>query len=122
MAVVFSVFVLALHLKKGELEARTLAFTTLVFSNIMLIITNLSYSQSFFKIIRKKNNALWVVISVALVALVMILYVPFLRNIFHFAVLSADDLFICLFAGVFSLIWFEGLKLLNINRAHTVKQ
>jgi Ca2+-transporting ATPase len=43
--------------------------------------------------------------------------VPFLRDLFRFAVLHPDDVGICLAAGVFSLLWFEGLKL--IWRHHT---
>jgi Ca2+-transporting ATPase len=104
LAVVFTVFWLALYLKKGELEARTLAFATLVFANLMLITINLSWS---------KNQALWWVACGALAALGLVLYVPMLRNLFHFSVLSLEDLLIALVSGMFSLAWFEGLKALN---------
>jgi Ca2+-transporting ATPase len=110
LAVVFIVYVFALNLDKGEPEARTLAFATLVFANITLIITNLSWTQGFIKIIKSGNRALWWVISAALVALMGVLYVPFLRNLFHFAYLNSDDVAITLFGGVISLAWFEALK------------
>lgn len=116
LAVVFTVFILALRLNKGEPEARTLAFTTLVFANIMLIITNLSWTQGFIKILKSENRALWWVVSAALIALMSVLYVPVLRNLFHFAFLSADDLGITFLSGVVSLLWFEGLKALSKKR------
>ena len=113
LAVVFAVFWFSLYFKKGELEARTLAFTTLVFANVMLITTNLSWSKNLFGIIKSKNKALWVVVLGALAALMMVIYIPALRNLFHFSVLSVDDLFITLASGIVSLAWFEGLKALN---------
>ncbi|MFA5063761.1 MAG: cation-translocating P-type ATPase [Candidatus Omnitrophota bacterium] len=113
LAVVFAVFIFALYSDKGELEARTLAFVTLVFANMMLIITNLSWSQGFVKILKSNNRALWWVMSAAIIALMSVLYIPVLRNLFHFAFLTADDLAITFFSGVVSLLWFEALKALN---------
>ena len=110
---VFLVFIIALYFKKGEMESRTLAFATLVFANIMLIVTNLSWSQGIFKIIRNANKPLWTIVAATLAALMLVLYVPFLRNLFHFSVLSAEDLAITFFGGILSLLWFEGLKALN---------
>ena len=110
MAVVFTVFILALNFNKGEAEARTLAFATLVFANIIMIITNLSWAEGFMKIIQSRNRALWFMVGGALAALMAVLYVPFLRGLFHFAYLSADDLVITFLSGAVSLIWFEGLK------------
>jgi P-type Ca2+ transporter type 2C len=113
LAVVFIVFGLALYLKKGELEARTLAFATLVFANVMLIMTNLSWSKNLADIIKSKNSALVGVVCGALVALGLVIYVPVLRRLFHFSVLSFEDILITLVGGIFSLSWFEGLKAFN---------
>jgi len=41
---------------------------------------------------------------------------PFLRKLFHFSTLHLDDLAICIGAGIFSILWFEGLKLLKLKR------
>ena len=43
LLIVLSVFVLALYTGMGELDARTLSFTTLIIANIGLIFTNLSW-------------------------------------------------------------------------------
>ncbi len=117
LAVVFFVYVLALHLQKGELESRTLSFTTLVFANMMLIVTNLSWSKNIFEIMRMRNQALLWVVSGTFVALMAVLYVPFLRNLFHFAILTIDDVGVTFTAGVLSLLWFEGLKAVMRKRA-----
>lgn len=42
--------------------------------------------------------------------LTLVLYVPFLRDLFHFSTLHADDLAICLAGGVLSILWFEAVK------------
>jgi len=113
LVVVLAVFIFALHLNKGEAEARSLAFTTLVFANIMLIITNLSWSKSFIQILSMKNKALWLMVAGVLIALLLIIYLPFLRKLFHFSVLSWEDLLIAFISAVVSLVWFEGMKQLN---------
>jgi len=113
LAVVFTVFTLALYLGRGELEARTLAFAVLVFANLMLILTNLSWSKNLGRIIKMKNQAMiWVVFG-SVFALMLAIYVPFLRGLFHFSILSAEDLFIALACAGASLAWFEGLKVLK---------
>jgi Ca2+-transporting ATPase len=99
-------------------EARALTFTTLVIANLGLILTNRSWSRTIFGTLRSRNAALWWVIGGTLVVLGLVLYVPALRNIFYFGVLSAADLAICFAAGLLSVAWFEGLKLLNSRRKH----
>ena len=113
LIVVFIVFRLALYLNKGELEARTLCFATLVFANLMLIITNLSWSKNLTGIIKARNKALWVVIIGAVSALCLAIYLPALRKLFHFSVLSVAELLISLACGIMSLLWFEGFKALG---------
>jgi Ca2+-transporting ATPase len=110
LAVVFAIFITALRLKKGEPEARTLAFATLVFANIMLIITNLSWSKSMTDILKKRNKALGIVVIAALAALGLVLYIAPLRSLFHFSVLSFYDLLAAIICGAASIAWFEILK------------
>ena len=61
-------------------------------------------------IVQSQNKALWYVVCAALGALALVLYAPSLRNLFHFSVLSFEDLLIALVSGIASLAWFEGLK------------
>jgi Ca2+-transporting ATPase len=112
LTVVIIVFLLALHIGKGETEARTLTFATLVIANLALIPANLSWSKSIIKTFDFENKALWLVLGGALFSLILVLYVPAFRSLFHFSVLHFDDMLIALFAGILSVAWF---KLLNIQ-------
>lgn len=107
LIVVIAVFLLALYLGKGEMEARTLTFATLVIANITLIAANLSWEQDIFKTINTENRALWLVAGGALLSLSIVLYIPFLRELFHFSMLHADDVLIASIAGILSVLWFK---------------
>lgn len=61
--------------------------------------------------LRSPNPALWRVIGGALAVLAVVLYVPFARDLFRFSRLHNLDLVICSVAGVFSILWFEALKI-----------
>ncbi len=104
---VIVVFLLALYLGKGETEARTLTFATLVISNIALITANLSWEQDIIKTINTENRAFWLVAVGALLSLSIVLYVTFLREVFHFSMLHADDVLIAGLAGILSVVWFK---------------
>jgi Ca2+-transporting ATPase len=66
--------------------------------------------------LRSPNAALWWVIAGAIFFLCMVLYIPVLRDMFHFSTLHPIDLAISLVAGVISIIWFEGFKIVNRQR------
>ncbi len=111
LAIVFIIFLAGLYFGKSEMEARTLAFTTIVFANLLLIITNLSWKHNLITILKTKNTALWCVITGALIALFLTLYLPFLQSLFHFSVLHPNDLFYCMLGAAVSLLWFEVVKM-----------
>lgn len=95
---------------KNELEVRTMAFTTLVLANVLLIVTNLSWHKNFFVILTRKNTALWTVIIGTLFAMTVVLNQPFLRSLFHFSSLHIDDLGIVSVTAILSVLWFELAK------------
>jgi len=111
--IVLVVYLFALYHNKGETEARALAFTTLIIANIGLIFTNRSWSRTIISTLTSPNAALWWVLAGALSFLGIVLYTPGLRNLFHFAQLHGPDLLLCFIAGMLSILWFEGLKLLG---------
>jgi len=57
------------------------------------------------------------VTSGAILSLGLVLYVPFLRELFRFAALHPIDLLICLVAGLIGMGWFEGLKMIKSGKA-----
>lgn len=110
LAIVLAIFAIALYRRQGEFEARALTFTTLILANLALILSEGSTSRLSFKILKSPNPALWWVLGGGLLFLGLVLYVPFLRHLFSFSLLSAIDLAICLGGGLISLLWFEFLK------------
>jgi P-type Ca2+ transporter type 2C len=62
------------------------------------------------KILKSPNHTLWWTIGGGLFFLAIVLYVPFLRNLFSFSFLHSIDLAICFGGGGISLLWFELLK------------
>jgi Ca2+-transporting ATPase len=96
---------------------RALVFTTMVFSNIMLIATNRSWSKNLFKIFATPNKAMLFLILGVLVVVLLATHVPALINIFHLARLSLVELLICLVVGNIGVLWFEVYKFINRKKA-----
>lgn len=109
----FVAYVLALHWQFDEEKIRTITFITLVFGNLMLIITNLAQRKSFVKILREDNKALKYILGATIICLTLILYVPFLREIFHFGRLHMQDIFVSFCVAFLSIAWFELYKMIT---------
>ncbi|WP_292381976.1 cation-translocating P-type ATPase [Methanosarcina sp. UBA289] len=110
LAGVIAIYLYAIYMGKGEVEARTLTFAALVIANLTLIVANLSWSQSLVKTLSSENKALRYVLVGALSGLLMVLYVPALRSLFRFSLLHGDDLLIAFVVGTLSIIWLRLLK------------
>jgi len=122
LAIVFIVYLLSLfYFGKSEDEVRTITFATIVFSNLMLIITNLSWSKNILDTFKENNTSLFLVLGMATLLLGGVIYVPFLQELFHFQQLSVGDIIFTFIAGLVGILWFEGLKLLNAQRNPKVK-
>ena len=101
----------------GETEARAMAFTTIVFGNLGLILANRSRTGLITHTLRRPNRALWWVVGGTLAGVALVLYVPYLRDLFRFAPLHGEDLAICFAAALAGLVWFELYKLRLARRA-----
>lgn len=120
MATVIAVYAIALHRGQGELDSRTLTFTTFMVANVGLIFTNRSWSGASAGTKRPGNSALaWLTAAVP-IFLALIIYVPGLRSLFRFAPLHPVDIAICVTAGVLSVVWFELFKLVSRRRARQI--
>jgi len=124
LGIVLLVYSVAIHRAQhmprpaaGEDEARALAFITLLFANLGLILTNRSWSQTVLGTLRSPNRALWYVLGGAMAVLGLVLYVPPITRLFSFARLHAADVAICLGAALLSVVWFELVKLFNVMRS-----
>ena len=94
-------------------DARTIAFTTLVVGNVVLIWANRSARKTVLESRENRNPALWLVTFGSTATLFVVLYVPYLRTLFQFSVLHLNDLAVALVLGSISITWFEVLKLVR---------
>jgi Ca2+-transporting ATPase len=117
LAIVFVVFATAFARGQGAEDARALAFTTLIVANVALILTNRSWSRTIVQSLRSRNTALVWVLGGAAALLALVLSVPFLRALFRFSKLHADDIVISVAAGLFGILWFEAFKLLRRKKS-----
>lgn len=108
----FSLF----HRGINQNEARALAFSSLIVSNICLIFSSRSNIKTIIQTAKMPNNAAWAVVIGAFLGLAAILYVPYLRKIFHFAFLNWIDIIISIFAGFLGFTFIEFLKSIKIKK------
>ncbi len=111
LALVAGVYAWSLRSGFGDAEARSLAFTNLVFGNIGMIFSNRYWGLSIFSIIMIPNRALWYVTTAALGFLAITLFVPFVNGLFHFAPLHPWQYLFCLAMGVVTVVINEIAKL-----------
>ncbi|HOT45813.1 MAG TPA: cation-translocating P-type ATPase [Spirochaetota bacterium] len=116
LAAITILYKLALHLGQSEAEARTLAFMALIVSNLTMIMANRSWSKIIISSLLVPNRALAWVVAGATTFLGIVIYVPFLRDIFHFAPLHPLDIAIALGSGIVSIAWFEAVKYIAFRK------
>ena len=109
LAVVMAAYVWAQGALSPE-QARAFAFTVLVVSNLSLILSNRSMSQTLWRSLRTPNLTLWVVVGLTLLLLFAALHLPWALEVLRFAPLATADLASAVFLGLLSLLWFEAIK------------
>jgi len=87
-------------------------FTTLVFSNLMLITTNRSWQKNLFQIIRTPNKGMTYLFLGVFAIVLLMTQVPSVTNIFHLESMTFMELLTCLVLGNLSVAWFEIYKLI----------
>jgi Ca2+-transporting ATPase len=111
----FFLFAFAIKSGRSEAEARSLAFASLVLSNLALIVINLSWSRNVYETIKSADKILFIIAGAALLGLAVVLYVPFFSELFHLAPIYWQDFVFIIFFIVIGLGWFEILKLFRKN-------
>jgi Ca2+-transporting ATPase len=97
-------------------QVRAMAFITLIIANVATILTNRSWSENIFKIIITPNRAVGWVSGSAIIFLIMVLYIPILREAFQFAYIPFMNIIYCSLAGISTIIWFEIFKFVKLCR------
>jgi P-type Ca2+ transporter type 2C len=93
-----------------ETRTRTMVFTAMVISNIMLTLTGRSDTQTIFSTIRYRNVLMPVIIIITLAILTVALLYPPVMNIFEFESISSADLLLCTMVALAGVVWIEGYK------------
>ncbi|MEI6755077.1 MAG: cation-translocating P-type ATPase [Paludibacter sp.] len=115
LIITLAVYLGGLYYSFGPNQVRAMAFTTLIISNIAIILTNRSWTDNIFKIIATPNKAVFWVLGGAIFFLTLILNVPFFLDLFQFEKISLVNLLICIVAGISTIVWFEVYKLVKSN-------
>ncbi len=101
---------LAVQNGASEETTRAMVFTTLIFSNVFLSLTNRSFTYSLFESFKNKNILFPLIIEATLVLLFAILYIPVFSKFFHISSLNLKDLGITILIAMVSVLWFEVYK------------
>jgi len=91
----------------NENLTRTMVFTTLVFSNIILSLVNRSFYYSVFSSFKNKNNMMVFVNSITLFLLGLILYINPIADFFDVLPLKLHQIGICITVSAVSVLWIE---------------
>jgi Ca2+-transporting ATPase len=95
----------------GSIElVRTLVFSTLVLSNILLTLVNRSFTQSVFQTLQLPNRLLWLMLGLTFALLLATLFVPPARELFGFVSIPAESFGWCALAALVGVGWIELYK------------
>jgi Ca2+-transporting ATPase len=103
-------FVGLLHFGFAHAQARAAAYLALVSANFGLIIVNRSYSPSMGAVFRQPNPAFWRIFAMTAALLTVVLAVPELRSLFHFALPPPAILALAASIGLVVLFILHGVK------------
>lgn len=107
---VLGVYYVTMQQGESSSVVRTLAFSTLVLSNILLTLVNRSFTQSIFRTIRVSNWMLWLMLGLTFVLLLATLFFPPAQRLFGFATVSASAFVWCTLASLVGVGGIEGYK------------
>lgn len=91
-------------------QVRAMTFTTLIIANVMTILTNRSWNESIFTILRTPNPTVKWVAGGALLFITLILNIPFLQKMFQFSPITIFEALTVICLGISTIVWFELFK------------
>jgi Ca2+-transporting ATPase len=110
LAAALAVFLVSVRAGLIETDVRMLTFSTLIVTNLTLIITNRTLTRTSWADWWTPNPALRWLGAGAFAVLAIILYVPFVRDLFRVSRPHADDTLVIALAGLGALVWMEIVK------------
>jgi len=113
VSVAIALFVLYMYLLqvgKDEITIRTITFLSLVISNLLLIVVNLTWSKTTIKVILTPNKLLWWIIGPTVAGMILVVSLEPLRQVFHMSYMHADDFRYIFIVVAVMFIWLEIAK------------
>ncbi len=115
---VLGVYYVAMQQGEPVEVVRTLTFTTLVISNMLLTLVNRSFTQSVFQTIRIPNPTLVLMLVLTFGLLLTTLLLPQARQLFGFASVPVSALGWCGLAALIGVGWIEIYKMADSPKKH----
>ncbi len=100
-----------LHEGMDDKTVRAVIFISLLFCNIFLTLINRSFRYTIFKTIRYKNNLVPLIVTITLIFIAGLLYIPFLQQLFQLTSIGIITLLTCIGTAFLSTCWIEIWKL-----------
>ena len=94
----------------SEEVTRAMVFGTLIVANIFLTLVNRSFYYSFWTTLHYKNNLIAGVVGLSFFLLIVIIYLPWVSDLFKLEALSLLQFSILFLVAFLSVFWFEILK------------
>lgn len=102
----------------SEALTRTMVFTVLITSNIILTLVNRSFYYSVVSTLKNKNPTIAIIIGITLAISAAMLYITPLSTFFQFEHLSTLQLLFSIAIGMSSVLWYELVKLWKRSRGN----
>ena len=96
-----------------ETLTRSMVFSTLVISNILLSLVNRSFYYSFIESLKNRNPLMLFVNLLTIILLVIILCVPIVADFFKVGMLNSQQLIMVIIVSAVSVLWIEIWKWVN---------
>ncbi len=113
---VLGIYQFAVMQGSDEKTTRAMVFSTLIFANILLSLTNRSFKYSIIESFRYKNNLFPIIIGLTIFLLCSILYVPIFADFFQVSALNVENLGVSFIAAAIAVLWFEIYKRIKKQR------
>jgi Ca2+-transporting ATPase len=93
-------------------EIRATVFITIVLSNLLMMIVSRSDHEDLLTLVVKPNKYQTWVIGVTIFALMLVLQIPWLSDLFNFSCPSLAAVLLAFSACLFALLWLEIVKII----------
>lgn len=106
------------HRQYDENLTRSMVFVTLIIANIFLTLVNRSFHYSLWVTLRYKNALVGYIIAITFLLLALLFFIPFLRSLFGFKLLTPIHWAVCVLTGMASVTWYEIVKYIRRRNTH----